>query len=198
MTFRPPKKSIDLLKGIPFNQATDTQPAAKKRFDAFDATGTKDPNKCKALLQFPNGTVFWSSKMAVDADGPAAGPGRKKGKQLDPGAGQNDTSFQLPNRGGGLPAETVPYIAIPHAPSDDSKAFHPDIAIGDVTIVISKNDIGPGICGDNGPKKKRGEGSRREQEELRARARDHPRGEKNDSGHGRTMTARCQNFLQQL
>ena len=172
MTFRPPKKSIDLLKGIPFNQATDTQPAAKKRFDAFDATGTKDPNKCKALLQFPNGTVFWSSKMAVDADGPAAGPGRKKGKQLDPGAGQNDTSFQLPNRGGGLPAETVPYIAIPHAPSDDSKAFHPDIAIGDVTIVIYQDEIVAAICGDIGPQNKIGEGSIHVHEELMPRAPD--------------------------
>src|SRR6267154_5281 len=72
MTFKPPIKSKDLLEGIPFDQADDTEPAAKKRFDDFDKTGTKDPNKCKALLQFPNGAVFWSSKMAVDADGPAA------------------------------------------------------------------------------------------------------------------------------
>src|SRR6266404_1100828 len=123
MTFKPPIKSKSLLEGIPFDQAEDTEPAAKKRFDDFDKTGTKDPNKCKALLQFPNGTVFWSSKMAVDADGPPAGPGRKTGKQLDPSSGQNDTSFQLPEGGGGLPSETIPYIAIPHDPEDHSRSL---------------------------------------------------------------------------
>ena len=171
-TFKPPIKSKDLLEGIPFDQAEDTEPAAKKRFDDFDKTGTKDPNKCKALLQFPNGTVFWSSKMAVDADGPAAGPGRKKGKQLDPSSGQNDTSFQLPDGGGGLPSETTPYIAIPHAPGDGSKPFHPDIVIGDVAIVIFQDEIVAAICGDIGPQNKIGEGSIHVHEELMPRAPD--------------------------
>jgi Fungal chitosanase of glycosyl hydrolase group 75 len=172
MPFKPPTKSQDLLQGVPFDNATDTAPEAKERFDAFDETGTKDPNKCKALLQFPNGTVFWSSKMAVDADGPAAGPGRKKGKQLDPDNGQNDTSFQLPNDDGGLPAETVPYIAIPHDPDDKDKPFHPDIAIGDVAIVIYQDEIVAAICGDIGPAKKIGEGSIHVHEELMPRAPD--------------------------
>ena len=172
MTFKPPIKSKSLLEGIPFDQAEDTEPAAKKRFDDFDKTGTKDPNKCKALLQFPNGTVFWSSKMAVDADGPAAGPGRKTGKQLDPSSGQNDTSFQLPEGGGGLPSETIPYIAIPHAPGDSSKPFHPDIVIGDVAIVIFQDEIVAAICGDIGPQNKVGEGSIHVHEELMPRAPD--------------------------
>ena len=172
MTFKPPIKSKDLLEGIPFDQAEDTEPAAKKRFDDFDKTGTKDPNKCKALLQFPNGVVFWSSKMAVDADGPAAGPGRKTGKQLDPSSGQNDTSFQLPDGGGGLPSETIPYIAIPHAPGDGSKTFHPDIVIGDVAIVIFQDEIVAAICGDIGPQNKIGEGSIHVHEELMPRAPD--------------------------
>ncbi len=172
MTFKPPIKSKSLLEGIPFDQAEDTEPAAKKRFDDFDKTGTKDPNKCKALLQFPNGTVFWSSKMAVDADGPAAGPGRKTGKQLDPSSGQNATSFQLPDGSGGLPSETTPYIAIPHAPGDGSKPFHPDIVIGDVAIVIFQDEIVAAICGDIGPQNKIGEGSIHVHEELMPRAPD--------------------------
>jgi len=172
MTFKPPIKSKSLLEGIPFDQAEDTEPAAKKRFDDFDKTGTKDPNKCKALLQFPNGTVFWSSKMAVDADGPAAGPGRKTGKQLDPSSGQNDTSFQLPEGGGGLPSETIPYIAIPHDPEDHSRPFHPDIVIGDVAIVIFRDEIVAAICGDIGPQNKVGEGSIHVHEELMPRAPD--------------------------
>lgn len=168
MSFTPPEKSKKLVHGVPFDKAKDTAAAAKKRFDAFDATGTKDPNRCKALLQFPNGTVFWSSKMAVDADGPAASPGRKKGKQLDPGSGQNDTSFQFPNSKGGLPAETVPFIAIPHAPTDKTKTkpFHPDIAIGDVAVVIFGGEICAAICGDIGPAPKIGEASIHVHEEL--------------------------------
>ena len=172
MTFKPPIKSKSLLEGIPFDQAEDTEPAAKKRFDDFDKTGTKDPNKCKALLQFPNGTVFWSSKMAVDADGPPAGPGRKTGKQLDPSSGQNDTSFQLPEGGGGLPSETIPYIAIPHDPEDHSRPFHSDIVIGDVAIVIFQDEIVAAICGDIGPQNKVGEGSIHVHEELMPRAPD--------------------------
>jgi len=172
MAFIPPPKSKKLLEGVPFSKAVDTAPAAKKRFDDFDATGTKDPNRCKALLQFPNGTVFWSSKMAVDADGPAAGPKRKTGKQLDPSDGQNDTSFQFSKNKGGLPAETVPYIAIPHAPEDKNKPFHPSIAIGDVAVVIYQDEICAAICGDIGPAIKIGEGSIHVHEELMPRAPD--------------------------
>ncbi len=181
MSFNPPTKSKKLLTGVPFDQATDTAVSAKKRFDAFDKTGTKDPNRCKALLQFPNGTVFWSAKMAVDADGPAAGPGRKTGKQLDPANGQDDTSFQFPKNKGGLPAETVPYIAIPHAPDDTTKPFHPSIQIGDVVIVIYQDEICAAICGDMGPPNKIGEGSIHVHEELMPRAPDPC--QRSSSGH---------------
>src|SRR5436190_22459216 len=107
MSFKPPPTSAAFVDGVAFADATDTAIAAKKRYDQFDKSGTKDPNLCKALLQFPDhGAVFWSSKMAIDADGPPAGPGRPNGKRLDPGSGQNGTSFQLPG-GGSLPSETV-------------------------------------------------------------------------------------------
>src|SRR6266480_7941349 len=81
MSFTPPSKAASLVEGIPFEDAIDTAVVAKKRYDQFDKSGTKDPNLCKALLQFPDhGAVFWSSKMAVYADGPAAGPDRPDGK----------------------------------------------------------------------------------------------------------------------
>jgi hypothetical protein len=112
MSFTPPPKSADLVKGIPFETATDTAVDAKRRYDQYDQSGTKDPNCCKALLQFPNGgAVFWSSKMAIDADGPAAGPGRLNGKQLDPGSGHNNTSFQLPLRLSSTKTRSLPLSA---------------------------------------------------------------------------------------
>src|ERR1700761_1662846 len=103
MAFQPPPRSRQQVSGVPFAAAKNFAPAAKSKFDAFDRTGTHDPNTCKALLVFPNdAAVFWSSKMAVDADGPAApGAGRRNGKQLDPADGRLGTSFTFP-RGGSL------------------------------------------------------------------------------------------------
>jgi hypothetical protein len=159
MAFTPPPKSAELVKGIPFDDAVDTAIPAKKRFDQFDKSGTKDPNICKALLQFPNhGAVFWSSKMAVDADGPAAGPGRLNGKQLDPANGQNGTSFHLPD-GHFLSSETVRYIVLPEDLHDNKKPFHSDLALGDVAVVIYKDKMTTAICGDMGPVVKIGEAS---------------------------------------
>ncbi len=159
MSFIPPSKSAALVDGIPFEDAIDTAVVAKKRYDQFDKSGTKDPNLCKALLQFPDhGAVFWSSKMAIDADGPAAGPGRPNGKQLDPGSGQNGTSFQLPG-GGSLPSETVRYLVLSEDVHDNKEAFHPDLALGDVAVIIYKDKMTTAICGDMGPVVKIGEAS---------------------------------------
>src|ERR1700744_4771860 len=109
MPFRPPPASQRQLSGVPLDQATDFAPAAKKRYDDFDRQpNNRDPSKCKGLLKFPGnpGAIFWSAKMAIDADGPAAGPGHKKGTELD-STGQNVTSFRFAN-GKSLPAEAVP------------------------------------------------------------------------------------------
>ena len=160
MSFTPPSKSEGFVKGINFDDATDTAVAAKKRYDQFDKTGTKDPNLCKALLQFPNhGAVFWSSKMAVDADGPAAGPGMKNGKELDPASGRLGTSFHLTPNGGFLPSEAIRYVVLPEDMHDNKKPFHPDLSLGDVAVVIYKDKITTAICGDMGPVVKIGEGS---------------------------------------
>jgi hypothetical protein len=169
MPFQPPPASSRQLQGVPFDQAVDLAPSVKARFDAFDNTaqGKKDPNKCKALLRFPNnGPVFWSSKMAIDADGPSAGAGLRNGEQLDPGSGQNDTTFQLPNDGGGLASEAIPYIVLPQDRPKSQKAFDPSISMGDVAVVIFGNKITAAICGDLGPHNKIGEASIRVHEDL--------------------------------
>jgi hypothetical protein len=168
MPFRPPPESRRQTAGVPFDTAVNFAVAAKRRYDAFDRTGTRDPNKCKALVAFPGSgadirAVFWSAKMAIDADGPAAGPGHKKGKELDP-SGQNDTSFRFSN-GKSLPAEAVPYIVLPQNEAENGP-FDPKLAIGDVAIVVFKDMITAAICGDLGPVKKIGEASIRVHEAL--------------------------------
>ena len=99
-SFTAPKASAGLCENVPFDSASDTAIDNKAAFDAFDQTpqGKNDPSQCKALLAFRDGTIFWSSKMAIDADGPAAGAGRLSGSQLDPDTGQNDTTLHFCER----------------------------------------------------------------------------------------------------
>jgi hypothetical protein len=161
MAFVPPAASQRQVDGVPFDRATDFAPAAKHKFDLADQRpGNKDPSNCKALLKFPGsgGAVFWSAKMAIDADGPAAGPGHRKGTELDPDNGQNSTSFTFSN-GDGLPAEAIPYIVLPQRAAKSKLTFDPAVAIGDVAIVIFKDKITAAICGDLGPPTKIGEAS---------------------------------------
>ena len=115
--FIAPEASAALCEDVPFDSASDIAIDNKAAFDAFDQTpqGENDPSQCKALLAFPDGTIFWSSKMAIDADGPAAGVGRLSGSQLDPDTGQNDTTLQFSETNEGLPSEAVPYIVLPGA-----------------------------------------------------------------------------------
>ena len=143
-----------MMRALPMDFAAD----AKARYDEFDdRPNNRDPSKCKALLAFPGdgGTiraVFWSAKMSIDADGPAAGTGHKNGKDLDPD-GQNVTSFRFSN-GKSLPAEAVPYIVLPENEAKKGP-FDPAVAIGDVAIVIFKDMITAAICGDLGPSLRR-------------------------------------------
>jgi hypothetical protein len=169
MPFRPPPASRRQLAGVPFDSAVDFAKEAKQRYDEFDRKpGNRDPSRCKALLAFPGAgaeirAVFWSAKMAIDADGPAAGPGHLNGKALDP-TGQNVTSFRFSN-GKSVPAEAVAYIVLPLNEAGTGP-FDPAVAIGDVAIVIFKDMITAAICGDLGPVKKIGEASIRTHEAL--------------------------------
>ena len=169
MPFQPPPASSRQVSGVPFDTAVDFAPAAKQRYDHFDQQpNNRDPSKCKALLAFPGDAgairaVFWSAKMAIDADGPAAGPGHKKGTELDP-TGQNATTFHFSD-GTSLPAEAVPYIVLPENQQKNGP-FDPAVKIGDVAIVIYKDMITAAICGDIGPLNKIGEASIRVHESL--------------------------------
>ena len=116
MSFEPPSASRAVLQGLDFGPAIPVASDCKAAFDAADERPhNQDPSRCKALLRFPDETVFWSSKMAIDADGPAAGPGRLSGSKLDPehGEGQDKTAYRFPNGGAFLSSEVVPYLVVP-------------------------------------------------------------------------------------
>lgn len=188
MSYEPPAASKPLLDGIPFDDAVDTAPKAKARYDAFDKTaaGKKDPSKCKALLKFPDGTIFWSTKMAVDADGAPSAPSRPDGTQLDPGSGDDETTLTFKN-GDFLSSESHPYVVLPQGwksnGDSNGKPFHPDLSIGDVAVVVYKDKITAAICGDFGPNRKIGEGSIRVHEEFHPPAPDPCKSRDNQDGH---------------
>ncbi len=153
--FTIPSASATALSGINFNLATPAAEFCKSLFDTFDREGGQsDPSVCKAILRFPDGVIFWSSKMAIDADGVAAGPGRRCGTLLDPSDGQNDTSFHFPD-GSPLSSERHPFIVLPLGVFRASTG----LSIGDLAIVVYRDIITAAICGDLGPSHKIGEGS---------------------------------------
>lgn len=153
--FTIPPTSAAALGGIDFSSAVPVASACKSLYDSFDREGGRnDPSRCKTILRFPSGAIFWSSKLAIDADGVAAGTGRRCGTQLDPANGQNDTSFHFPG-GSALSSERHPYIVLPLG---DFRA-ETGLRVGDVAVVIYRDILTAAICGDLGPTHKIGEGS---------------------------------------
>jgi hypothetical protein len=184
MIFVPPRASRTLLRGVDFSRAIACAPGAKAIYDGFDASlaGEDDPNRCKALLEFPDRTVFFSAKMAVDADGPPAGPGLPDGKGLDPASGRPDTSFTFAD-GGWLPSAVIPYIVLPQSGPRSNRPFHSGLAIGDLAVVIYGKKISPAICGDLGPFRLIGEASIRVHENLQQRGVPDPCEERDANGN---------------
>ena len=162
-SFKPPSASAAQCKGVPFVDAVDIAQENKEIFDDFDQTRARnDPSKCKAILKLADGTIFWSSKMAIVADGPVAGPNRLSGSQLDIDSGQDDTSFHFPGSGKGLPSEIIPYVVLPGGTFRKNTG----LTLGDIATVVFKDKATAAICGDMGPSKKIGEGSIRLHEAL--------------------------------
>lgn len=154
--FQVPPDSAPLLGGVPFDTAVPVAADLKAAFDAADhAPGNRDPSRCKVLLRFPDGTVFWSAKMAIDADGPSAGPGRLSGSQMDPSDGQDDTSYHFPGTRQGLASEVVPYLVLPGGRFGEETG----VQLGDVAVVVYRGRLATALAGDTGPAKKIGEGS---------------------------------------
>lgn len=165
-----PSASAGLCQGWPFDRAVNVAAENKAAFDALDHTpaGRDDPSKCKALLQLRNGTIFWSSKLAIDADGPAVDSDHRSGSRIDPESGQDDTSYHYPGTSKALASEAVSYIVLPGGTFRKNTS----VKLGDVAAVIYKDKIAAAICGDIGPARKIGEGSIRLHEALHPRAPD--------------------------
>ena len=160
--YQPPEQSADALKRISFS-TTQCAPRAQHYLDAFAAADQlpkykHDPSNCKTLLQFPDGTIYYDAKMAIDADG------SPRAKSIDP-AGQPDTSHHFPN-GHPFNAEEIPYIVLPESKGGETFIKDMGVSLGALAVVIYKNEIAAAIFADEGPVSRIGEGSIRLHELL--------------------------------
>jgi hypothetical protein len=156
MPYRPPEESLPKLAGIDFSQAVEVLQNWKRRFDAEDAS-SEDPNKCKGLFRFPDGTLFYEAKAAICADG-------WSGAEAGDATGQSTTS--VPLIGGRSPvyfdATKIPYVVLPKNGFETEAG----VAILDLGMVIYKDRVCPVIFCDRGPSNKIGELSIRAHEVL--------------------------------
>jgi Fungal chitosanase of glycosyl hydrolase group 75 len=153
--YQPPAQSAGALNGISFAK-TKCAPRAQHYLDAFAATDQlpqyrKDPSNCKTLLQFPDGTIYYDAKMAIDSDG------SPRARRID-SSGQIHTSHTF-RTGESFNAEKIPYIVLPESKGGETFIEDMGLALGDLAVVIYKNTIAPAIFADAGPVSRIGEGS---------------------------------------
>jgi Fungal chitosanase of glycosyl hydrolase group 75 len=171
--YSPPPASAGALTGIKFDTATPVDEFYRAQFDRCDRenkfksqtmTGSRkcgtDKNNAKALLKFPNGAIFFESKLSLDKDGSWAACNSAASTDQCP------TWYRWPGLTGTrryVDADTYPYVVIPIAGlnGDNDPEFRnkTGIAKGDVGVVVFKDKVVPVFVADGGPHNKLGEGS---------------------------------------
>lgn len=147
-----PPADAAALRGIRFAGARAILPELTQRFAACDrqnAPGCKvDPSRNTAILQFPDGPVFFDAKMAIDADGSTLS---KRAEFPN----QPETALRYPTTGESLDSERVPYIVLPIGDLRRTAG----VSTGDLAAVLKDGKLQFAIVGDVGPPPKIGEGS---------------------------------------
>lgn len=149
-----PSTDATTLRGIDFAKAQLILPELTQRFgicDAQDPPGCKvDPSRNTVILKFPDGTVFYDAKMAIDADGSTLS---KRAERPN----QPETALRYPVSDVSLDSERVPYIVLPIGDLLRTEG----LSKGDLAAVIKDGRLQFAIVGDVGPPPKIGEGSMR-------------------------------------
>lgn len=179
--YQPPASSAATVTGIPFGMAMPVNEAYLNEFINCDRTNrfrgqvmplvrqcSGDANNVKALLRFPDGTVFYDSKLSLDIDGSwlaCKGSGAP--------TSQCPTSYNWPVRESGhsqeherfVDPDNVPYIVIPTTDTQgrSEREFRrlTGVEIGDLGIIVYRDMVVPVFVADGGPHNKLGEGSSR-------------------------------------
>jgi hypothetical protein len=174
-SYTPPPESVNVLKDIPFNQAVPLDEAYRKEFENCDTRNTfqglpvppnrscrSDPNKVKALLKFPDGTIFYESKMSLDRDGSwIACKGNKRLGDLCATSLSWSNITKNPDRF--IDSDNFAYIVNPlvnfNGKIDRTFQNKTGNDLGDLGIVVYKDKVVPVFIVDNRPYNKLGEGS---------------------------------------
>jgi hypothetical protein len=171
--YSPPASSAQVLAGIKFENTTPVDESYRAEFDRCDAhdkfktrrmTGFRkcsgDKNRVKALLKFPNGAIFFESKLSLDIDG------SWKACNSAGSTDQCPTWFKWRNQSGvaaNVDADKYPYVAIPIAglggTNDPEFRDKTGVNKGDLGVVVFKDKVVPVFIADGGPHNKLGEGS---------------------------------------
>lgn len=171
--YSPPASSAGVLEGIKFTNASPVDETYRAEFDRCDRenmfrgqamTGFRrcstDKNNVKALLRFPNGTIFIESKLGLDLDG------SWKACHDAGAADQCATWFKWkdqPPTKDNVDSDKYPFVVIPidGLRGRDDKEFREKTGInkGDLGIAVYKDRIVPVFVADGGPHNKLGEGS---------------------------------------
>lgn len=179
-TYQTPARSAAAVTGIQFEKALQVNEGYRSEFINCDRTNrfrgqvmppfrqcSGDANNVRALLRFPDGTVFFDSKLSLDIDGSwlaCKGSGAP--------TSQCPTSYNWPIRVSPgeehkrfVDPDNVPYIVIPTTDlagrSDREFRRLTGVEIGDLGIVIYGDVVVPVFVADGGPHNKLGEGSSR-------------------------------------
>lgn len=171
--YSPPPASVAVLTGIKFETATPVDESYRAEFDRCDRENifngqrmkrfrkcSSDKNRVQALLRFPNGAIFFESKLSLDIDG------SWKACNSAGSTDQCPTWFKWANQPGTaahVDADKYPYVAIPIAGlggiNDQEFRQKTGLNKGDIGVVVYKDKVVPVFIADGGPHNKLGEGS---------------------------------------
>jgi hypothetical protein len=172
-----PATDVRLLRGVDFGKAQPVDPQLTALYQACDENRDRggcysDQAKNTVVLRFPDGTVFFDAKMAIDADGSVLS---KRAERPN----QPETSFRYPKPaeagpvasvsdpyatgpGPSLDSERVPYVVMPLGDVRRESG----VQLGDLAAVVKDGKVVFAIVGDLGPRTHIGEGSMKLHNEL--------------------------------
>lgn len=171
--YTPPPASAAVLREVDFSAAHPLDEDYRAQFDRCDRENifrgvrmngfrrcSNDPNRVRALLRFPNGAIFFESKMGLDIDG------SHKACSAPGAADQCPTWFKWPGLTGNarfVDSDRFPYVVIPIANqlgrSDPEFRDKTGLDAGDLGVVVFGDRVVPVFVADGGPHNKLGEGS---------------------------------------
>ena len=146
------------LRGVDFATAQVVDPGLTALYQACDANKERggcytDQAHNTVVLRFPDNTVFFDAKMAIDADGSVLSK-----RAVHPN--QPETAFRYPDptgvgQGPSLDSERVPYVVMPMGDFRRETG----VSVGDLAAVVHDGQVHFAIVGDVGPRTHIGEAS---------------------------------------